>query len=1555
MPINPDSSTADEALLAAAVSGNLYAVRRALQAGAKLDAKNADGFTAVCISAERGHTSVLEVLCDAGLDAGQKGSGGWTPLMWAARNGHLECVTALCRRAQPTGGGAGSSAGVDMDAVNDNGSTALMVAATCGHAAIIAILAEAGANLHVATAHNASTALHLAASCGNWAAAEQLVQLDDSKVLLSAATVHGATALHLAAHAASDTVIRALLEANADVQAKDRHRCTPLHYAMRAGDERCVTMLLAAGAGAVPTGSVAYGGAAGDAGAANGAVGAPKAWPDGGTTAGVPAPASLYEPPPAATVGLSASSKLAAARRLVAARHRTHPTSPSALGTGERALSPQRYGAAAGSGHMASQAPSVTPLASLRSPTQPPQPAALQTASPSARTTGIVVLSPAAGQSPGYTHGISAARHDPGSAFAPSIDGRAARAPGDVERLRVEVGEQKRGLARALSQIDELRAKTDGIARDMRSLDARPPALPLGHRGSPDASLTSLLASAASGAPTTVSELASAVAAAASAAFQEQQQKLIGRVVALEEATQQQAGLLNEVEENSRRASIAAAALNAEAHLRGEKNAANVARDDAAAAADDGRRPDGSSASTLDSLLQRMDEAEGRLEAMHRELQAATADSKKAAGLASLASSSTAMGKPPEAVESLRTEMRTLVRQELGTQLVEAFTGDLEPQLRTQVSDIVSDMARAELKKETQFAVQQNLEAAVQRAVTSAVQPRVLTAAGKDGGALQFAELQAQQDSAAQLQLEQQRRHNQDITELQRAMRVQQQSVESLQRELAGIHARSSPSPSPSSRYTVADEVGGTGSGPSPTDGKSPTSAGDMHSRHAGGVADVVASSSRAVVNLRHDLDTLRDALTHQVTMLSERQSDADRASAELRISIPRINVSLESHASSIRHLEDELAALSSAQRTVSAAASEASASAQAAYALGDTARERAAEAGALAREAAAVAAQAALLRDGDAVDSASRDLDGTGGDGAALGGGVSPLDAAVTAAGASQSVRLSLELDALRLALSEAHQTLSEHTVRLATIEATDDAAGASKRRSGSLALAASEGRSCAPGGRHGGASGAMSQPGHGFAAAELVTSEPWRGLGLSVPTTVPEADGSGPAGAATTAGTGTGMDGGAAGGTVALSERPHLSGLATAPSLARRESSHSGRNSPRPIMRESRETGTASPVPGSEKGDGTKGGKWDIKKLAEEIEKSAGGDFTQWLIVMHEQVAIANEEERSLLAKQRRLREDGMESQVSGAKMVTYQQQQVRANKRLQRQIDEARSRVEEVRGLVRTALAHAFVTQLQGRITSRIKHQFIRWAINAGLAVIEEGTVDEHGGASPEVPSDISSDALPERHVPGENASGSHSSGTTVFITGQTPSMELLSRHAPALQRLGLSPNPPSRRASGGAARSEGGAEGKGRASFSSPLGAAAPPTWARSGAFASTPPEALQRSSSLAGPPSSAGGASASLSRSHGKTSLGRANSFGRRRTGLGAGHEPEEVLAERGTGSYLEYRIKWKGFASSQSVTWELGSQVKALNGFEEALARFRDGGDSRTQSGGSRP
>ena len=50
--------------------------------------------------------------------------------------------------------------------------------------------------------------------------------------------------------------------------------------------------------------------------------------------------------------------------------------------------------------------------------------------------------------------------------------------------------------------------------------------------------------------------------------------------------------------------------------------------------------------------------------------------------------------------------------------------------------------------------------------------------------------------------------------------------------------------------------------------------------------------------------------------------------------------------------------------------------------------------------------------------------------------------------------------------------------------------------------------------------------------------------------------------------------------------------------------------------------------------------------------------------------------------------------------------------------------------------------------------------------------------------------------------------------------------------------------------------------------------------------------------------------------------------------------PEEVLAERGSGLLVEYRVKWRGFEGSKSATWELGSQLHKLDGFREALDRF---------------
>ena len=126
-----------------------------------------------------------------------------------------------------------------------------------------------------------------------------------------------------------------------------------------------------------------------------------------------------------------------------------------------------------------------------------------------------------------------------------------------VERLRHELGEQKRALSRAFAHIDEMRERGEGVASEARQISSTPSAFAGGD------SVTALLASAAAGAPVSVSDVASAAAAAATAATRKEQEALLARVSALEEQVRQQAATMSEAEANSRRAAIATAALNA--------------------------------------------------------------------------------------------------------------------------------------------------------------------------------------------------------------------------------------------------------------------------------------------------------------------------------------------------------------------------------------------------------------------------------------------------------------------------------------------------------------------------------------------------------------------------------------------------------------------------------------------------------------------------------------------------------------------------------------------------------------------------------------------------------------------------------------------------------------------------------------------------------------------------------------------------------------------------------------------------------------------------------
>ena len=253
------------------------------------------------------------------------------------------------------------------------------------------------------------------------------------------------------------------------------------------------------------------------------------------------------------------------------------------------------------------------------------------------------------------------------------------------------------------------------------------------------------------------------------------------------------------------------------------------------------------------------------------------------------------------------------------------------------------------------------------------------------------------------------------------------------------------------------------------------------------------------------------------------------------------------------------------------------------------------------------------------------------------------------------------------------------------------------------------------------------------------------------------------------------------------------------------------------------------------------------------------------------------------SAVCTRRALRQAGVEGHLYWANLHRY----VRACACVRwwsSQIDEARSRVDEVKDLVRTALAHHFVSMLRKNKNGRFHGLFVRWALMAGL--------QPRAATAPEAPAlRVWNDAP---------AAKGGSDATPAWSDA---------RVSPALQRLGLRPRTPSSSAEPCPSTAVAGLQRSSQLTFSHVPGWIRPPLRASAVSNVET------------------------MVATTWTWDVTRGLSF--------AGHVPEEVLAERGRGRIVEYRVKWKGFSSSQSVTWELASQLHTLSGFEEALRRFR--------------
>ncbi len=182
-------------------------------------------------AAEQGDKAGVRILLHTGVDADAAQVDGTTALHWAAYHDDAEMVGLLVR------------AGANVNAVNRYGASALAEASTNGNAAIVELLLEAGADANTRM-RGGETALMLAARSGNPETVEALL-------------AHGATpdqrerrdqtALMWAAAEGHAEVVRALIDAGADVSARLDSGFTPFLLSVREGHLDVVRAFIEAG------------------------------------------------------------------------------------------------------------------------------------------------------------------------------------------------------------------------------------------------------------------------------------------------------------------------------------------------------------------------------------------------------------------------------------------------------------------------------------------------------------------------------------------------------------------------------------------------------------------------------------------------------------------------------------------------------------------------------------------------------------------------------------------------------------------------------------------------------------------------------------------------------------------------------------------------------------------------------------------------------------------------------------------------------------------------------------------------------------------------------------------------------------------------------------------------------------------------------------------------------------------------------------------------------------------------------------------------------------
>ncbi|MDH5680971.1 MAG: ankyrin repeat domain-containing protein, partial [Spirochaetota bacterium] len=208
-------------LQAAAYQGKLQEVKRLIQKGADVNARDSHKDTALHSAAQGGKLEVVKYLLKKGADVNAKNNNGTTPLHFAAEYGHKNVVKWLL------------TSGADANAKNTGPETPLFLAVKKGHKDIARILLSKGAKIEEKMAYG-GTALHLAAADNNHNAVTLLISLGAK---INAKDENGRTPLFYGVQNNLFKMIKLLISHGANINARDKEGKTPLDYAIRLHNE----------------------------------------------------------------------------------------------------------------------------------------------------------------------------------------------------------------------------------------------------------------------------------------------------------------------------------------------------------------------------------------------------------------------------------------------------------------------------------------------------------------------------------------------------------------------------------------------------------------------------------------------------------------------------------------------------------------------------------------------------------------------------------------------------------------------------------------------------------------------------------------------------------------------------------------------------------------------------------------------------------------------------------------------------------------------------------------------------------------------------------------------------------------------------------------------------------------------------------------------------------------------------------------------------------------------------------------------------------------------